>query len=67
MRVHSGYDRVVHWSQSENMKELLRGVGVEDVKSRIYTTGHTGVLTGKRSAIWDKMTCCQSFYRIDES
>ncbi|KAF8315808.1 alpha/beta-hydrolase [Clavulina sp. PMI_390] len=46
---HGGFDRVVHWSQSENMKELLRGVGVEDVKSRIYTTGHTGMLTGLMS------------------
>ena len=43
----SGYDRVVHWSQSEDMKELLRGVGLEDVKARVYTTGHTGILTGK--------------------
>ena len=43
----SGYDRVVHWSQSENMKELLLGVGLQDVKARAYTTGHTGILTGK--------------------
>ncbi|KAF8335872.1 uncharacterized protein EI90DRAFT_3014475 [Cantharellus anzutake] len=41
-----GFDRVVNWSQSENMKELFRGVGVENVRSRVYTTGHTGVLTG---------------------
>ncbi|KAF9517421.1 hypothetical protein BS47DRAFT_1359688 [Hydnum rufescens UP504] len=43
--VHGGFDRVVNWSQSENMKELLRGVGVENVRSRVYATGHTGVLT----------------------
>jgi len=46
---HGGYDRVVHWSQSEDMKELLRGVGLEDVKARVYTTGHTGILTGLMS------------------
>lgn len=31
------------------MKELLRGVGLADVKCRLYTTGHTGVLTGLMS------------------
>jgi len=29
------------------MKELLRGIGLEDVKARVYTTGHTGILTGE--------------------
>jgi hypothetical protein len=29
------------------MKELLRGVGLEHVKARVYTAGHTGILTGE--------------------
>jgi len=47
--VHGGFDRVVNWSQSENMKEILRGVGVENVRTRVYATGHTGVLTALMS------------------
>jgi len=47
--LHGGFDRVVNWSQSESMKELFRGVGVENVRSRVYTTGHTGILTALMS------------------
>ena len=66
----SGFDRVVHWSQSEDMKELLRGIGLEDVKARVYTTGHTGILTGEsRYVCYDRhrLTDLPCTYRPDES
>lgn len=41
----SGLDETVSHKQSETMKEFLRGIGVQDVKVRLYAVGHWGIVT----------------------
>ncbi|KAG8908943.1 hypothetical protein FRB99_000046 [Tulasnella sp. 403] len=43
--IHGGLDEEVHHTQSEMMKELLRGVGMARTKLRIYPIGHVETVT----------------------
>ncbi|KAG8878926.1 hypothetical protein FRB98_005909 [Tulasnella sp. 332] len=44
--IHGGLDEEVHHSQSEMMKEMMRGVGIKDAKCRVYPMGHMEAVTG---------------------
>ncbi|KAG8788560.1 hypothetical protein FRC15_003441 [Serendipita sp. 397] len=40
--LHGGLDRYITHKQSETMKEILRGVGVQDTVVKVYKSGHWG-------------------------
>ncbi|KAG9024063.1 hypothetical protein FRB95_012138 [Tulasnella sp. JGI-2019a] len=51
--IHGGLDEEVHHSQSEMMKEMMRGVGVLDAKCRVYPIGHVDVMTALMTGLED--------------
>ncbi|PVF96765.1 alpha/beta-hydrolase [Serendipita vermifera] len=42
--IHGGLDRYIDHKQSETMKEILRGVGIQDANIKLYTAGHWGTI-----------------------
>ncbi|KIM30536.1 hypothetical protein M408DRAFT_66168, partial [Serendipita vermifera MAFF 305830] len=40
----AGLDKYIKHTQSEEMKEILRGVGVEETRVKLYTSGHWGTV-----------------------